>query len=560
MASHRNGDIEANSAFEGFTPVTAQPDTVAAFAGQGQGAKQGRPSAEHALSSDVPVAGQASSSSSLTMEKTSHASGMQDTSSMASKNPLLRSLHTLSARLSRYQVETVSIAPVPRELRKERRWWSVALLWFTANFNMLSFSTGTLVLELELSSTAAFCTIIFICIFSSAFPAYIGTFGPKLGLRQMIHARYSWGYFAPILAVLNAASLCGYTILNCILGGQTLSAVSPDGGLTPTVGIVIIAIVSLVVSFMGIRVLHAFERWLWVPVLICFCILIGLAGSGPSGLHFPKEEPKTTSAGVLGMTSIIIGFLVSWAGIASDMSSYLDPDHTPSWGLFWASFMGFFLGSCPIFLLGASFALSARDIPAWEEALSTSNGALFNTVMASRTGGFGKFITVLLGLGIIGNTAPSIYSFGLAMPAILPALRHVPRFVFPLVAIAIVIPLAIVGATAFYGTLTSFTSVLAYWSALFVATILVDHVVIRRADFSTYDVSLWNQWSRLPCGFAALAASLLSLAVLVPSISQTWFTGPIATKVGDLGFELGFVCCAILYAPLRLLEKKWTGR
>lgn len=421
---------------------------------------------------------------------------------------------------------------------------------------MLSFSTGTLVQELELSATGAFCTIVFICLFSSIIPAYFVTFGPKLGLRQMIHARYSWGCFAPILAILNAASLCGYTILNCILGGQTLSAVSPDGKLSDSVGIVIIAVVSLVVSFMGIRVLHAFERWFWVPILVCFCILIGLAGTGPEGLHFPQNEPTTTSSGVLGMTSIIIGFLVSWSGIASDMSSYLDPDHTPSWGLFGASFLGFFLGSCPVFLLGASFALSALDNPVWKEALETSNGALFNVVMSSKTGGFGKFITVLLGLGIIGNTAPSIYSFGLSMPAILPVLRRVPRFVFPLVAIAIVIPLAIVGATAFYGTLTSFTSVLAYWSALFVATILVDHIVIRRADFAPYDTSLWDQWSKLPIGLAAIVSSILSLALLVPSISQTWFTGPIAAKVGDLGFELGFVCCAILYAPLRLLEKR----
>lgn len=425
---------------------------------------------------------------------------------------------------------------------------------------MLSFSTATLVSELELSSTAAFCTIVFLCLFSSAFPAYFGTFGHKLGLRQMIHARFSWGSFAPILALLNAVSLCGYTILNCILGGQTLSAVSHNGSLTPTVGIVIISLVSVVISFMGIRVLHAFERWFWVPVLVCFCILIGLAGTGPSGLHFPEQEAKTTSTGVLTISSIVIGFLVSWSGIASDMSSYLDPDNTPSWGLFGATFLAFFLGSCPVFLLGASFALSARDNAAWGEALATSNGALFDLVMASRTGGFGKFITVLLGLSIIGNTVPSIYSFGLSMPAILPALRHLPRFIFPLVAIAIVIPLAIVGATAFYNVLTNFTNVLAYWSALFVATILVDHVVVRRADFSTYDPKLWNQWSKLPIGLAAIGSSVLTLGVLVPSISQTWFTGPIAAKMGDLGFELGFVCCAVLYAPLRILERKVTGR
>lgn len=136
-----------------------------------------------------------------------------------------------------------------------------------------------------------------------------------------------------------------------------------------------------------------------------------------------------------------------------------------------------------------------------------------------------------------------------------------PRFIFPLIIIAIVIPLSIVGATAFYDTLTSFTSILSYWSALYVAVVLVDHVVIRRRRFETYDANIWNKWSRLPIGLAAIVSAVLSLAVTIPAVEQTWFTGPIAKKVGgDLGFELGFVCCFILYAPLRLLELRIFGR
>lgn len=179
----------------------------------------------------------------------------QDTTSAKSTNPLLRRLESCNIWLSHYSIEGVSVAPIPRLQRTDRRWWGPASIWFSANFNMLSFSTGTLVLSMDLSPTATFCTFIFISLFSSFFPAYFITFGPKLGLRQMIHARYSWGWFAPLIALLNAASMCGYTILNCILGGQTLSAVSNGGTLTPTVGIVIVAVVSLVVSFAGIRAL-----------------------------------------------------------------------------------------------------------------------------------------------------------------------------------------------------------------------------------------------------------------------------------------------------------------
>jgi hypothetical protein len=60
------------------------------------------------------------------------------------------------------------------------------------------------------------------------------TWGPKLGLRQMCQARYSFGYY-PVLVptVLNIIGMLGFCILNCILGGQTLSAVS-GGGLSWT--------------------------------------------------------------------------------------------------------------------------------------------------------------------------------------------------------------------------------------------------------------------------------------------------------------------------------------
>lgn len=57
-------------------------------------------------------------------------------------------------------------------------------------------------------------TIVGFSALSCLFPAYLSTFGPKLGLRQMVHTRYSFGYFgAGIICLLNAASLMGFSIL-----------------------------------------------------------------------------------------------------------------------------------------------------------------------------------------------------------------------------------------------------------------------------------------------------------------------------------------------------------
>lgn len=67
----------------------------------------------------------------------------------------------------------------------------------------------------------------------------------------MIVARYSFGYYGSIIpSVLNLITFMGFLILNLILGGQTLAAVSGTNGdgLNWDVGIAIVAVIALLVS------------------------------------------------------------------------------------------------------------------------------------------------------------------------------------------------------------------------------------------------------------------------------------------------------------------------
>jgi hypothetical protein len=61
-------------------------------------------------------------------------------------------------------------------------------------------------------------------------------------------------------------------------------------------------------------------------------------------------------------------------------------------------------------------------------------------------------------------------------------------------------------------------------------------------------------------GWAAMGASVGCLGLVVPCMYQIWFTGPIAERTGDLGFEVALVLSAGLYVPLRCLEKRVCGR
>ncbi|KAN0061951.1 hypothetical protein ACQY0O_005946 [Thecaphora frezii] len=485
----------------------------------------------------------------------------------AAKDSLLQYLDRLSHTLNKVNVESIGIRPLEPGERNSETWWSVSFVWFSANLNILSFSAGTLAPSLGLNMTSALVTIFLFGAFSSLFPAYFSLFGSKLGIRQMVHARYSFGYFGAILiCLLNAASMLGYCILNTIVGGQTLSAVSApaagsDGApsLTPTVGIVIATLIAFVVSFSGIRVLHYFERIVWLPVLVCFCVVVGEAGTGANGLHIPIEEPPTSARSVLAMGSVIAGFIISYSALISDVSHYLKPG-TPSLPLFASVWAGLFFSCTPIIMLGAACACAAVDNAAWSEALGVSPGAFLDLILAGSLGGFGKLLQVVLALSVVGNISATIYSIGLTLQTMVPPLGRLPRFIWPVFATAIFLPLAIVGASRFYDTLSNFTAIIGYWSSLYVSVVLTDHWVVRRGEWASYDLSAWDRWDLLPPGVSAAGACVLALGLVVPCIDQIWFVGPIAERSGDLGFEVGLVLAAVLYAPLRIVEKRLVGR
>lgn len=116
--------------------------------------------------------------------------------------------------------------------------------------------------------------------------------------------------------------------------------------------------------------------------------------------------------------------------------------------------------------------------------------------------------------------------------------------------------MSIVGSHRFYDTLTNFTGLIGYWASSFGAIILVEHFLFHRGDFASYDLQIWNNPRHLPMGIAALGAGIGSVALIVPSINQVWFVGPIGKVTGDIGFEVAFFLSGVLYVPFRWIEIK----
>lgn len=141
-------------------------------------------------------------------------------------------------------------------------------------------------------------------------------------------------YLVSIPVLLNLATLISFCVIMAVIGGQCLSAVA-DGNLSVTVGIVITAILTLGISFCGFTVLHIYERFAWIPAAISIIVAVGTGGKE---LHnqVTYDQPPSASS-VLSFGMIVASYMVPWACLSSDFTTYLKPD-TSSYGPILPSF------------------------------------------------------------------------------------------------------------------------------------------------------------------------------------------------------------------------------
>jgi len=87
-------------------------------------------------------------------------------------------------------------------------------------------------------------------------------------------------------------------------------------------------------------------------------------------------------------------------------------------------------------VLGAAAAISAPFVSDWETGYSGGNVSGLILAILTPLGITGKFMAVPLGLSVIGNTAPSIYSICFGFQTCIPPLTFVPRYILSIVATA----------------------------------------------------------------------------------------------------------------------------
>ncbi|KAI0475758.1 permease for cytosine/purines, uracil, thiamine, allantoin-domain-containing protein [Xylariaceae sp. FL0804] len=486
-------------------------------------------------------------------------------SSSQSRGPLSR-LRGLEAALDRkLGVESEAI---DRKLPEDRRpvpWHSqlnMALLWASGTMNVSCFATGLLGWEFGLSLRQSVVICIFASLLGGAVSGFCATLGAPTGLRQISIGRYSFGWWPnKLVAALNTIQQLGWSAVGCITGGLALQAVS-NGHLSITVGIIVIAACSLVVSFVGLRAILVYEKYAWLVYFVIFMIIFGQTGPYTDNASPPEWTGATLSGQVLSLLAVVYGSSASWSTIASDYYVHYPADVSRTKVFFMTTF-GIAIPTSIGMVAGCVVAFAMNNRPDWEAAYEDEGlGFLIQLMLHPR--GFADFLLVLLVLSGVNMNIINTYSAAISCQQFSRPFSRVPRVLWTILCFGVIVALALAGRNQLLTYLQNFLSLLGYWCTSYFVVLFTEHYLFRKGDVRNYDLEGWNDPARLPLGLAAAAAFALGVISWVMGMVETWYVGPLGALIGEYGGDVSNEFCLVVttlsYAPLRYLEIKYVGR
>ncbi|WPH01647.1 Hypothetical protein R9X50_00449700 [Acrodontium crateriforme] len=469
-----------------------------------------------------------------------------------------------SIKFFHHNLETRGMQRVPPQARHDSKgttWLNISMMWFGINCAANNVTLGMLgptVFTLSFTDSA-------ICgvlggIVGSIPVAYVAIFGPRSGNRTMVFSRYIMGWYpSKLIVVLTLIGLLGYCIIDGVVAGQILSAVSANGSLSIIVGIVIVAIITWFVTTFGYGAFQIYERYAWLPQLIVCCILAGVAGPKFDLTGNPSANlPWLTLAGNrLSFFSINFSAAITYTDLAADYFVYMAED-TPRRNIVLGTLAGLWASFTFMFILGNGLASGIATNPAWSDAYEVSQGALIVEALKP-LGPFGSFCSVVIAIGLVANIVAPTYSAGLDFQALGRYIEPVPRVILNTVCVVIWTVCAIAGRANLAEIFTNFLALMGYWVSIWLAIVVEEHLIFRKYKKLGWDWEAWNDRSKMPFGIAAIVAFLIGWAGAILCMAQVWYIGPLSKAAfgaggGDMGNYVGFAWTAFAYPPLRWLE------
>lgn len=345
-----------------------------------------------------------------------------------------------------------------------------------------------------------------------------------------------------IVVVLTLIILIGYSLIDVVVAGQILSAVSSNGvangDLSIVVGIIITAVISWAVTTFGYTIFHWYQRYAWLPQLIVVMILAGVAGPKFDLDNNPSygEDPRTVAGNRLSFFSLCLSAAITYTENAADFFVYYLEDSSRL-KVSLCTFLGLAVSFTTMFIIGIGLTSGLVTNFDWQLAYDVSQGAL---IVAGYTplGTFGSFCSVIMALGLISNIVAPTYASSVDWQALGRPFEKVPRVVWNTVSVIIYTVCAIAGRANLAEIFTNFLALMGYWVSIWVAIILEEHLIFRKYRGLGWNWEAWNDPRKLPVGIAALIAFLIGWVGAILCMAQVWYIGPISREIGKYGGDV----------------------
>ncbi len=502
-----------------------------------------------------------------------------------------------------YRDEVLAIEPHGLEhitqSQRHGRPFHLFTLWLAANLVLATWVIGNLAVgTFGESILDAFIALAIGNALGAILLGLLSTFGPRLGVPQMVQSRAAFGLVGTIgPGGLNYLAGIGWFAVNTVYGTFALAQLAH---LNYFIALAIMVVGQVVLAVYGYNMIHAFERWMSVALVVVFAILAGFTFTrGHYGLGFNPHAPVPfggPTGGFIITIGLALSYAMGWMPFASDYSRYLPKAARSGHIVLWTA-VGMFIPCVVLEWMGAltvSIAMPAATAAnpaqaiaflmpgplatvallaiaagtACANSLNIYSGAMSALVVRMERSSYVRAVGagVIFGGAVAGVMVIANRTLGSEHQALvtLPLVVGASILVGLVVATAVRFRLRRWQAAVLVGCLggllavggsnpdaaaaqySNFLLLLAYWIGPFVAVVLVDWYFKHRGSYELR--ALYDPQGRIRVG---LVAWILGLACSTPFMNQTWYVGVVPSAVpqlGDISYLVAFVVAGTIYA------------
>lgn len=449
-------------------------------------------------------------------------------------------------------IEINDIQPIPAGERHGKA-WHLFTVWSSPNLEFATIFVGMLgVMYFGLSFWQAALAIAVGNGIGVITHGWLSSWGPKLGVPQMVLSRTAFGRIGNILpsSLVVITAGVGWFAVNSLSGAFALSSMS---GLDITVALLIIAAAQIVIALIGHNFIHIFERYAFYVLLVVFAIaaIAIFANANLGAAPMDADNPVTDLVGFTLTAGAAYGYTAGWTPFASDYTRYL-PANTNTRQLGWSAALGMFFSTTILMSVGAAF-VTIVSFAVYEGHNPTS---LFAETLSGSVGAwFAPIILLCIAVGSVSANVLNIYSGSLSILAAGVKLGAKARRAIVALVSGVVGTLVAFSAVNDLGhAFEGFLLVVAYWVAPWLGIVVVDRLLRKGQDIAPL-VAEGSRHENIAGVIALVVGVVVGIGLFA---NQVLYTGLVAQAlpIGDLAAPAGFIVAASVYALLFKALKK----